>query len=125
MTGILPRRGASAPERAAALAPPWTEERIAELVEDAACRIPAATGTTATVRVHGGAARIDLDLVVDHGTHLATAAEAVRRLVAARVEACTGLTVEEIILTVVDLRLPDQPPPHRRCRAGGDAWAAT
>ncbi|MEU2610043.1 Asp23/Gls24 family envelope stress response protein [Micromonospora sp. NPDC007271] len=124
MTRILPRRAVSAPE-CATPAQRWTAERIARLVEDAARGTPATIGTGATVRLHGGAARIDLDLVVDHGTHLAAAAQTVRRRVAARIEACTGLAVEAVTVTVVDLRLPDQAPTtppstSRRVRPDGD-----
>ncbi|MFJ8578038.1 Asp23/Gls24 family envelope stress response protein [Micromonospora sp. NPDC093277] len=105
---------------------PWTEERIARLVEEAASRTPAAAGAEATVRVCGGAARVDLDLVVDHGTHLATVAEAVRHRIGDRVGAETGLTVEAITVTVVDLRLPDQAATaQHEPRADTDAWTAT
>ncbi|MGR6319300.1 Asp23/Gls24 family envelope stress response protein [Micromonospora soli] len=104
MTGTLPRRGTAAPGRAGA--PAWTEATIARLAEDAARRAPAASRPVATVRVDGTAARVDLDLVVDHGAHLPTVGEAVRRRVAAGIEAQTGLTVEAVTVTVVDLRLP-------------------
>ncbi|MFE9693809.1 Asp23/Gls24 family envelope stress response protein [Micromonospora sp. NPDC005806] len=108
MTGTLPRRGAAAPRRAAAPPVPWTEARIARLAEDAARRAPAASGPVATVRVDGSAVRVDLDLVVDHGAHLPTVGAAVRRRVAAGIEALTGLTVEAVTVTVVDLRLPGE-----------------
>ncbi|MFU8851237.1 Asp23/Gls24 family envelope stress response protein [Micromonospora sp. SL1-18] len=113
MTGALPRHGASAPAYAGAPIQPWTEERIARLVEDATDGVPGATGAAALVRVHRGVARVDLDLVVDHGAHLPTVAEAVRRRLAARVAAETGLTVEAVTVTVVDLRLsaPARPEP--------------
>lgn len=104
MVDTPPRHG-SAPARA--LAGGWTERRIARLVEDAAARTPAAGAPAATVRVAGNAARVDLDLVVDHGAHLPAVAAAVRRRVAARIAARTGLAVESVTVTVVDLRLPD------------------
>ncbi|MEV0429024.1 Asp23/Gls24 family envelope stress response protein [Micromonospora sp. NPDC050495] len=118
MTGTLPRRG-DAPARArAAPAARWAERRIARLAEDAAARTPAASAPAATVRVAGNVARVDLDLVVDHGAHLPAVAEAVRRRIADRVEAGTGLTVESVTVTVVDLRLPGE---HRR--TAGDRTA--
>ena len=122
MTGTLPRR-ATAP-------PAWSEERTAGLAEEAARRTPAVGDPVATVRVDGAAVRVDLDLVVAHGAPLAAVAEAVRRRAAARIEAHTGLTVEAVTVTVVDLRLPGEPgagPPPGRSRsgrAGGDVSAA-
>ncbi|MFD2765031.1 Asp23/Gls24 family envelope stress response protein [Micromonospora eburnea] len=105
---------------------PWTEDRIARLVEDAARRTPAARDAAATVRVHGGVARVDLDLVVDHGTHLPTVAEAVRRRIGVRVGAETGLTVEGTTVTVADLCLPDPADPaYHAPSADADAWKAT
>ncbi|MEU8261804.1 Asp23/Gls24 family envelope stress response protein [Micromonospora sp. NPDC048999] len=140
MTNALPRRGASAPglgsadgggcglgrRHAGAPARPWSEEHTGRLVEEAAEGLPGATGAAATVRAHGGVVRIDLDLVVDHGTHLPTVAEAVRARVAARVETDAGLTVETVTVTVVDLRLPDAAGPEPRADAnapGGDMSA--
>ncbi|KAB1916019.1 Asp23/Gls24 family envelope stress response protein [Micromonospora sp. AMSO31t] len=104
MTGTLPRR-ATAPRAPVT----WSEERTAALAEDVARRTPAVTGPVATVRVDGGAVRVDLDVVVAHGAPLTAVAEAVRRRVAARIEAHTGLTVEAVTVTVVDLRLPGEP----------------
>lgn len=122
MTGTLPRRGRTAPagpatpdrrpeERRAA--PPatrdrWPEERIARLAEDAARYARGVSAPAATVRADGRAARVDLDLAVDHGEHLPAVAEAVRRRVAAEVEAYTGLTVAAVTVTVVDLLLPER-----------------
>ncbi|PWR09683.1 hypothetical protein DKT69_30430 [Micromonospora sicca] len=121
MTGTLPRRGRTAPtgadatrKRGAAPTGPdatrerWPEERIARLAEDAARRTPGVAVPAATVRADGRAARVDLDLAVDHGRHLPTVAEAVRRRVAAQVEARTGLTVAGVTITVVDLLLPER-----------------
>ncbi|MFU8871563.1 Asp23/Gls24 family envelope stress response protein [Micromonospora sp. SL4-19] len=136
MTGTLPRRGASAPDHAAALPQPWTEQRIARLAEDAAQHEPPVSCLGATVRVDGDTARMELDLIVDHGVHLPTVTEAVRRRVAARVEADTDLAVEAVTVTVVDLRLPAEAPagsPSGRTersapadgRAGEDAREAT
>ncbi|MEU9825461.1 Asp23/Gls24 family envelope stress response protein [Micromonospora chersina] len=84
----------------------WSEERIARLAEEAARRTGAVSEPVATVRVDGGAVRVDLDLVVAHGAELTVVAGAVRRRVAARIEAYTGLTVEAVTVTVVGLRLP-------------------
>ncbi|MFG3298238.1 Asp23/Gls24 family envelope stress response protein [Micromonospora chersina] len=127
MTGILPRRAtappAPSPDGPAAPAPApdgsgggvaglvrgraaWSEERIAGLAEEAARRAAAVSDPVATVRVDGGAVRVDLDLVVAHGAELTVVAGAVRRRVAARIEAYTGLTVEAVTVTVVGLRLP-------------------
>ncbi|MCW3841575.1 Asp23/Gls24 family envelope stress response protein [Micromonospora yasonensis] len=145
MTGTLPRPGASASQRAAtrpggaatpgtaappgATAPPGSapspgrraEEEIRRLAEDAARRTPAVSAPTATVRIEARAARVDLDVVVDHGVHLPTAAEGVRRRITAGVAAQTGLTVEAITVTVVGLRLPGKPADDVRGRrpAGG------
>ncbi|MFI2647887.1 Asp23/Gls24 family envelope stress response protein [Micromonospora fulviviridis] len=149
MTGILPRRAtaapAPAPDRPAAPAPapdglatlaagvarrraPWSEERIAGLAEEAARRTGAVSDPVATVRVDGGAVRVDLDLVVEHGAELTAVAGAVRRRVAARIEAYAGLTVESVTVTVVGLRLPaeaasptggDRPCPGRPDHARG------
>ncbi|MET8837031.1 Asp23/Gls24 family envelope stress response protein [Micromonospora sp. NPDC004540] len=105
MTGTLPRRATAPPAPA-----PWSEERTAMLAEEAARRTPAVTDPVATARVDGAAVRVDLDLVVDHGAPLTAVAEAVRRRVAARIEAHTGLTVESVTVTVVDLRLPGAAP---------------
>jgi uncharacterized alkaline shock family protein YloU len=117
MTGTLPRCG-TAPSpamvpNAVGATVPWSEEQIARLAEDAAQRTPAVSGSAATVRVEGRAARVDLDVVVAHGVHLPMAAEGVRRRVAAGIAARTGLTVEAVTVTVVDLRLPEE-------TAGGD-----
>ncbi|WP_052744831.1 Asp23/Gls24 family envelope stress response protein [Micromonospora sp. HK10] len=106
MTGTLPRRDSTPGRARTAPATRWTERRIARLAEEATGRTPAASSPAATVRVAGNVARVDLDLVVDHGAHLPTVAEAVRRRIADQVEACTGLTVESVTVTVVDLRLP-------------------
>ncbi|SBT42345.1 Asp23 family, cell envelope-related function [Micromonospora narathiwatensis] len=115
----------AAPEPATP-AQPWTEERVARLVEDAVGRAPAAPDATATVRVCGGVARVDLDLVVEHGAHLPSVAEAVRRRIGVRVGAETGLTVEAVTVTVVDLRLPDgAAPAYDESGADADAWTAT
>ncbi|MEW2332597.1 Asp23/Gls24 family envelope stress response protein [Micromonospora chersina] len=84
----------------------WSEERIAGLAEEAARRAAAVSDPVATVRADGGAARVDLDLVVAHGAELTAVAGAVRRRVAARIEAYTGLTVEAVTVTVVGLSLP-------------------
>ncbi len=140
MTDALPRRGTSPPGpsttdgeppglgrgRCGGPPRPWTEERTARLVEEAAQDLPAATGAAATVRVHGGVARVCLDLVVDLGAHLPTVAEAVRGRVAARVEADTGLIVETVTVTVVDLRLPDatDPEPTAGTNASGNDVSA-
>jgi hypothetical protein len=127
MTDARPRGGAAPPGRGTAdgecrklgdgrvggPVPSWTEERTARLVEEAAQGMPAAAGAAATVWLCGGAARVDLDLVVDHGAHLPTVAEVVRGRVAARVEADTGLTVETVTVTVVGLRLPNPAAPAR------------
>ncbi|WP_406045433.1 Asp23/Gls24 family envelope stress response protein [Micromonospora sp. NBC_00898] len=121
MTGTLPRRGRTAPagpttpdhrpeeRRAAPPATPdrWPEERIARLAEDAARYVRGVSAPAATVRADGRAARVDLDLAVDHGEHLPTVAEAVRRRVTAEVEAHTGLAVAAVTVTVVDLLLPE------------------
>jgi uncharacterized alkaline shock family protein YloU len=104
MTGTLPRR-ATAPSAPVT----WAEKRIAGLAEEAARRTPAVSDPVATVRADGGAVRVDLDLVVAHGAPLTAVAEAVRRRVTARIEAHTGLTVEAVTVTVVDLRLPGEP----------------
>ncbi len=147
MTGTLPRRSTAPPPGSRpphATAPPrrtrpprgaavvrgagasvrWAEEEIARLAEDAARRTPAVSAPAATVRVEGPAARVDLDVVVEHGVHLPTAAEGVRRRVAAGIEARTGLTVEAVTVTVVGLSLPGETPapvPGRpRRRPGGD-----
>ncbi|WP_446215431.1 Asp23/Gls24 family envelope stress response protein [Micromonospora sp. IBHARD004] len=106
MTGTLPRRGRTAPAGSDAGLDRWPEERIARLAEDAARRTTAVSAPVATVRADGRVARVDLDLAVDHGAHLPTVAEAVRRRVAAQVEAQTGLTVAGVTVTVVDLLLP-------------------
>ncbi|WP_433310598.1 Asp23/Gls24 family envelope stress response protein [Micromonospora chersina] len=145
MTGILPRRAtappAPAPDRPAAPASSrpaapagahdrsgssaarlvsgrtaWSEERIVGLAEEAAWRTGAVSEPVATVRVDGGAVRADLDLVVAHGVELTAVAGAVRRRVAARIEACTGLAVEAVTVTVVGLRLPAE----TTSPAGGD-----
>ncbi|MGC3863555.1 Asp23/Gls24 family envelope stress response protein [Micromonospora chersina] len=106
----------------------WSEERMAGLAEEAARRVRAISEPVATVRADGGAARVDLDVVVAHGVELTAVAGAVRRRVAARIEACTGLTVEAVTVTVVDLRLPaegatptdgDHPEGGRRDRCPG------
>ncbi|MEU5530373.1 Asp23/Gls24 family envelope stress response protein [Micromonospora chersina] len=94
----------------------WSEERIAGLAEEAAWRTGAVSEPVATVRLDGGAVRVDLDLVVAHGVELTAMAGAVRRRVAARIEACTGLTVEAVTVTVVGLRLPAE----TTSPAGGD-----
>ncbi|MEU0156657.1 Asp23/Gls24 family envelope stress response protein [Micromonospora fulviviridis] len=158
MTGILPRRAtappAPAPDRPAAPAPapdgpaalvagvargraPWSEERLAGLAEEAARRTGAVSDPVATVRVDGAAARVDLDLVVEHGAELTAVAGVVRRRVAARIEAYAGLTVESVTVTVVGLRLPaeaasptggDRPPRRDHARGPGpgtDAREAT
>ncbi|MFG2164322.1 Asp23/Gls24 family envelope stress response protein [Micromonospora chersina] len=118
----------------------WSEERIGGLAEEAARRTGAVSEPVATVRVDGGAVRVDLDLVVAHGVELTAVAGAVRRRVAARIEACTGLTVEAVTVTVVGLRLPaetatptggerpeagrrDRVPEPGTARAGGDVSA--
>ncbi|MET8908043.1 Asp23/Gls24 family envelope stress response protein [Micromonospora sp. NPDC004551] len=103
MTGTLPRR-ATAPSAPVA----WSEERTAGLAEEAARRTPAVSDPVATVRIDGAAVRVDLDLVVAHGVPLTGVAEAVRRRVAAGIEAHTGRTVEAVTVTVVDLRLPGE-----------------
>ncbi|MFR9777899.1 Asp23/Gls24 family envelope stress response protein [Micromonospora sp. MS34] len=113
MTGTLPRRG-TAPSAGTAPARWVDEEDIARLAEAAARRTPAVTAPKATVRVDGPAARVDLDVVVDHGVHLPTAADRVRRRAAAEIEAHTGLTVEAVTVTVVDLRLPAPVPDDHR-----------
>ncbi|NES27360.1 Asp23/Gls24 family envelope stress response protein [Micromonospora terminaliae] len=110
MTGTLPRRATAPATR--------SEERIAGLAEEAARRDPAVSDPVATVRVDGVAVRVDLDLVVAHGAPLAAVAEAVRRRVAARVGAHTGLTVEAVTVTVVGLRLPGEPAGLRAGRGG-------
>ncbi|MFE9655082.1 Asp23/Gls24 family envelope stress response protein [Micromonospora sp. NPDC006431] len=115
MTGTLPRRGTSTQDRPVAPARPWSEEWLARLAADAARLAPAVSGPTAAVRVAGQAARIDLDLAVSYGAHLPTVAAAVRRRVTARIEAHTGLTVESVTVTVVDMPLPADP-----STAGGD-----
>ncbi|WP_319461742.1 Asp23/Gls24 family envelope stress response protein [Micromonospora sp. RTP1Z1] len=107
MTGTLPRRAGTAPTRPDATPDRWPEERIARLAEDAARHTRGVSAPAATVRADGRAARVDLDLAVDHGEHLPTVAEAVRRRVAARVEAYTGLTVAGVTVTVVDLLLTE------------------
>ncbi|MFC0032979.1 Asp23/Gls24 family envelope stress response protein [Micromonospora chaiyaphumensis] len=119
MTGTLPRR-ATAPVT-------WPEERTAGLAEEAARRTPAVSDPVAVARVDGAAVRVDLDLVVTHGTPLAGVAETVRRRVAARIEAHTGLTVEAVTVTVVGLRLPGEPPSPGAGRdgSGADAREAT
>ncbi|MFE9955413.1 Asp23/Gls24 family envelope stress response protein [Micromonospora sp. NPDC005299] len=104
MTGTLPRRVAAPPAPVT-----WSEEWTAGLAEEAARRTPAVTEPVATVRVDGAAVRVDLDLVVEHGAPLTAVAQAVRRRVAARIEAHTGLTVEAVTVTVVDLLLPGEP----------------
>ncbi|WP_433280897.1 Asp23/Gls24 family envelope stress response protein [Micromonospora sp. CA-244673] len=104
MTGTLPRRATAPPAPVA-----WPEERTGGLAEEAARRAPAVVDATATVRVDGAAVRVDLDLVVAHGAPLTGVAEAVRRRVAAWIEAHSGLTVEGVTVTVVDLRLPGEP----------------
>ncbi|GHJ53509.1 hypothetical protein Nm8I071_28160 [Nonomuraea sp. TT08I-71] len=99
----------------------WSEERIAGLAEEAARRAGAVSEPVATVRADGGAVRVDLDVVVAHGVELTAVAGAVRRRVAARIEACTGLAVEAVTVTVVDLRLPAEtatPTGGERPRAG-------
>ncbi|MFI6327303.1 Asp23/Gls24 family envelope stress response protein [Micromonospora chersina] len=141
MTGILPRRTAPpapahdrpttpAHDRPTTLTPvpdgsaagllrgrtEWSEERVAGLVEEAARRTGAVSEPVATVRADGGAVRVDLDLVLAYGVELATVAGAVRGRVAARIEACTGLTVEAVTVTVVGLRLPAE----GSSPAGGD-----
>ncbi|MGY0006123.1 Asp23/Gls24 family envelope stress response protein [Micromonospora sp. I033] len=115
MTGILARRATAPPALK-----PGSEERAAGLAEEAARRTPAVSGPVATVRVDGAAVRVDLDLVVDHGAPLAVVAEAVRRRVAARIEAHTGRTVESVTVTVVDLRVPGEAtvPPTGRDHPG-------
>ncbi|MCW3815167.1 Asp23/Gls24 family envelope stress response protein [Micromonospora sp. DR5-3] len=110
MTGTLPRRATAVPGGAFPPARPWTEERLARLVEDVARLTPAVSGPVATVRVDGPAARIDLDLVVNYGVHLPTVAAAVRRRVTARIAAHTGLAVESVTVTVVDVVLDTDPP---------------
>ncbi|WP_167544463.1 Asp23/Gls24 family envelope stress response protein [Micromonospora chersina] len=106
----------------------WSEERMAGLAEEAARRTGAVSEPLATVRADGGAVRVDLDVVIAHGVELTAVAGAVRRRVAARIEACTGLTVEAVTVTVVDLRLPaegatptggDHPEGGRRDRGPG------
>ncbi|WP_262286508.1 Asp23/Gls24 family envelope stress response protein [Micromonospora sp. MA102] len=104
MTGTLPRRAAAPPAPVT-----WPEERTAGLAEEAARGTDAVTDPVATVRADGAVVRVDLDVVVAHGAPLAAVAEAVRRRVAARIEAHTGLTVEAVTVTVVDLRLPGEP----------------
>ncbi|MFG3601203.1 Asp23/Gls24 family envelope stress response protein [Micromonospora chersina] len=127
MTGILPRRATAPPAPAAddsgASAvglvqgrPAWSEERIAGLAEEAARRTWAVSEPVATVRADDGAVRVDLDLVAAHGAELTAVAGTVRRRVAARIEACTGLTVEAVTVTVVGLRLPAE----AASPAGGD-----
>ncbi|SCG67983.1 Asp23/Gls24 family envelope stress response protein [Micromonospora inositola] len=108
MTGTLPRRGSAAPTGSDATPDRWPDERIARLAENAARHAPGVYAPAATVCADGRAARVDLDLAVDHGEHLPTVAEAVRRRVAAQVEAHTGLTVAGVTVTVVDLLLPEQ-----------------
>jgi uncharacterized alkaline shock family protein YloU len=112
MTGTLPRRAAAPPAPVT-----WPEERTAGLAEEAARGTHAVSDPVATVRVDGDAVRVDLEVVVAHGAPLTTVAEAVRRRVAARIEAHTGLTVEAVTVTVVDLRLPGEPAGPA---AGGD-----
>ncbi|MEU4365918.1 Asp23/Gls24 family envelope stress response protein [Micromonospora chersina] len=145
MTGILPRRTAApapapahdrpttpapAHDRPTRLTPvrdgsaaglvrgrtDWSEERMAGLAEEAARRTGAVSEPLATVRADGGGVRVELDLVVAYGVELAAVAGVVRRRVAARIEACTGLTVEAVTVTVVGLRLPAE----GTSPAGGD-----
>ncbi|MFG1656181.1 Asp23/Gls24 family envelope stress response protein [Micromonospora chersina] len=145
MTGMLPRRATAPPAPATdrptapASSPPaapaaahdrcgapsvglvqgrtaWSEERIAGLAEEAARRTGVVSEPVATVRADDRAVRVDLDLVVAHGVELTAVAGAVRRRVAARIEACTGLTVEAVTVTVVGLRLPAE----TTSPAGGD-----
>lgn len=124
MTGTAARRSPG-PRAAAhgAVTPALrrAEDGIARLAEDAARRTPGVSAPAATAQVDGAAARVDLDVVVDLGVHLPTAAEGVRRRVATGIRAHTGHTVEAVTVTVVDLRLPDGTPaaPATRRRAGG------
>ena len=110
MTGTVPRRARTAPAAPAAPADP-TEDRLVRLVADAVDRTPGVYAPTmVTVRAHGHVARVDLDLVVGYGRHLATVAEAVRRGVAARIEAHSGLSVHSVTVTVVDVLLEGEEP---------------
>lgn len=130
MTGTLPRRATAPPAPVT-----WSEQRTAGLAEEAARRTPGVTDPAATVRVDAAAVRVDLDVVVAHGAPLAAVAEAVRRRVAARIEAHTGRTVEAVTVTVVDLRLPGEPTSaaaerddrdrQRTAGSGADAREAT
>ncbi|SCL33311.1 Asp23 family, cell envelope-related function [Micromonospora rhizosphaerae] len=110
MTGTLPRRGRTAHAHADA-APGRTEDRACRLAEDATRHIPGVYAPAAvTVRADGQAARVYLDLLVGYGEHLPTITEAVRRRVAARIEAHTGLPVQGVTITVVDVVLPGEEP---------------
>jgi len=53
-------------------------------------------------------AALDLDIVVDYGTHIAEAAREIRSSVASTVERMTGLEVVEINISVRDVYVPGE-----------------
>lgn len=56
----------------------------------------------------------DLKVCLDYGVNIPQVADAMRRNIAARVQAMTGLTVKEINIQVTDLYFPEEEPPVRR-----------